>query len=97
MQGQSLAPMLSGAARRPGSRGVELLGKYALRQGDWKLLVMPPPYASGRAELYNVAEDPGETRDLAAEHPQRLAAMLEKWELYRAENGVILPDWVSGY
>ena len=97
MGGLSLAPMLSGAPWTPGTRGVELLGKYALREGDWKLLVMPPPYASGRAELYNIAEDPGESRNLAAEHPQKLSAMLANWRRYQTENGVILPDWVSGY
>jgi len=97
MGGLSLAPMLSGAPWTPGTRGVELFGKYALRDGDWKLLVMPPPYASGRAELYNIAEDPGESRNLAAEHPQKLSAMLANWRRYQTENGVILPDWVSGY
>lgn len=97
MQGQSLAPLLGGAEWQPEARGVEVLGKYALRDGDWKLLVMPPPYASGRAELYNIARDPGESRDLAAAHPEKLAAMIAKWQRYQAENGVILPDWVSGY
>ncbi|MDH4041099.1 MAG: arylsulfatase, partial [Gammaproteobacteria bacterium] len=65
--------------------------------GDWKLLVMPPPYASGQAELYNVAQDPGETNDRARDEPQRLESLLRKWQQYREENGVILPDWVSGY
>lgn len=44
-----------------------------LRQGDWKLL-------NGR--LYDLAADPGETTDLAAEHPEvrdRLAGELERW------------------
>ena len=76
---------------------MELFGKYALREGDWKLLVMPPPYASGREELYNLATDPGESRNLADKHPEQLAALLEKWRRYQAVNGVILPDWVSGY
>lgn len=97
MGGQSLAPVLAGSPGDPGARGVELFGKYALREGDWKLLVMPPPYASGRAELYNLAADPGESRNLAAEHPEKLASLLEKWRRYRDGNGVILPDWVSGY
>ena len=97
MVGLSLAPMLAGAPFHPRVRGVELLGKYALTDGDWKLLVMPPPYASGQAELYNVTNDPGESQNLAAGHPEKLAEMLGQWRRYEAENGVILPDWVSGY
>ena len=77
--------------------GVELFGKYALRKGDWKLLVMPPPYASGEAELYNIARDPGESNNLASEEPERVAELQALWEDYVKANGVILPDWVSGY
>jgi len=39
----------------------------SVRQGDYRY------HTNG--ELYNVAEDIGETRDLAAEHPERAAAM----------------------
>jgi arylsulfatase len=99
LQGRSLLPGLAGKAGEvePQPLGTELFGKYSLRQGDWKLLVMPPPYASGEAELYNIARDPGESDNLATSEPERLAAMLTLWNEYVASNGVILPDWVSGY
>jgi arylsulfatase A-like enzyme len=44
-----------------------------LRRGDWKLVwrVSLPP----AAELFNLAEDPYETTDLAAKHPDRVAAL----------------------
>jgi arylsulfatase A-like enzyme len=45
----------------------------ALRQGDWKL-VMGNPAAP---ELYNLAHDRNEQRNLAAEHPERLRQMKE--------------------
>ncbi len=54
----------------------------ALRMGDWKVL----SYAkgkrakSGRYELYNLADDPGEETNLADEQPERLANMLKKLE-----------------
>lgn len=32
-------------------------------------------------QLYNVNEDPGETRDLAAKHPEKLAALKKLWEV----------------
>lgn len=38
--------------------------------------------ASGGDELYNLAEDPGETRNLLRENPEemvRLAQMLQRW------------------
>ena len=99
LQGRSLLPGLAGKAGEvePQPLGTELFGKYSLRQGDWKLLVMPPPYASGEVELYNIARDPGESDNLATSEPERLAAMLTLWNEYVAGNGVILPDWVSGY
>ncbi len=99
MQGVSILPQLLDPAQEAETRAIgrELFGKYSLRHGDWKLLVMPPPYASGEIELYKISEDPGETKNLAASEPEQLARMKVLWDEYVAENGVILPDWVSGY
>ena len=48
----------------------------ALRQGDWKLVA-----ARGDPwELYNLAEDRGETRNLAEREADRAAAMAARWE-----------------
>ena len=56
----------------------------ALRQGRWKLRFhadeqqpVDPPLASG-PELFDLADDPREQRDLAAEHPEQVAAMLRR-------------------
>lgn len=51
--------------------------QQAVRDGDWKLLVDGPS-----ALLFNVREDPGEARDLAAQRPEiarRLGALLRGW------------------
>ncbi|HND51543.1 MAG TPA: sulfatase, partial [Pirellulaceae bacterium] len=40
----------------------------AVRQRDWKLI---EHYEDGRRELFDLLRDPGETRDLAAEQPER--------------------------
>lgn len=51
--------------------------QQAVRDGDWKLLVDGPS-----ALLFNVREDPGEARDLAAQRPEiarRLARLLREW------------------
>ena len=46
-----------------------------LRDGDWKIV----SFKSEAWELYNVAEDRTELNDLAAQEPERLAAMIKKW------------------
>lgn len=51
----------------------------SVRDGDWKLL----GYRSGKVELYNLADDIGETTDLSAQFPEqveRLKAELIAWE-----------------
>ena len=99
MQGNSFRPLLSNpkADTSITPLGIELFGKYALRDGDWKLLLMPKPYATGDVELYYLPDDPGETNNLALKKPEKLASMIEKWKGYQRKNNVILPDWVSGY
>jgi uncharacterized sulfatase len=50
--------------------------------GGWKLIVPHAPNEAGAPELYHVAEDPHETRDLAAAEPARAAALraqLDAW------------------
>ncbi|MDQ7005817.1 MAG: sulfatase-like hydrolase/transferase [Acidobacteriota bacterium] len=42
---------------------------YGLRQGDWVYIAAP------REELYDLATDPAERHNLAAEHPERTARM----------------------
>jgi arylsulfatase len=37
------------------------------------------PFSDDEWELYDVRVDPSETRDLAAEEPERLAAMIDRW------------------
>jgi len=53
--------------------------RWMIRDG-WKLIA---PHAAGaKAELYHLADDPHERRDLAARHPERVAALqraLDAW------------------
>jgi len=52
----------------------------AIREGDWKLLV----FRDGKgAELYNIPDDPGEAKNLAAVQPdivRRLADQVRQWD-----------------
>jgi arylsulfatase A-like enzyme len=56
----------------------------AIRDGDWRLVEF---YEDGRVELYNLAEDVGEERDLAAEMPDKAAALRDKLHAWRKEVG----------
>ncbi len=77
--------------------GIELLGKRAIRSGNWKLVHMPEPYGIGDWQLFNVKDDITESRDLSAEYPEKVAELKVHWDAYADKNKVIIPDWVSGY
>ncbi|MEX2579570.1 MAG: arylsulfatase [Verrucomicrobiales bacterium] len=48
-------------------------GQVALRQGDWKA-VLPSlkKYPEAKVELYDLAEDPSESKDLSGDHPAKV-------------------------
>jgi arylsulfatase len=93
MQGQSVLDFLAGEADTtyPGADqvGYELFGLKAFFVGDWKILRMPRPFASGEWELYDLKKDPGETNDLSREHPEKVQEMIALWERYRKDNTVL--------
>ncbi|MGF7148892.1 arylsulfatase [Sphingomonas zeicaulis] len=68
--------------------GVELFGSRAIRQGDWKITDV----GDGTWKLFNIVEDPGETRDRSGEEPERLAQLKAAWAAYAKDVGVILPQ-----
>ncbi|MEX2580522.1 MAG: arylsulfatase [Verrucomicrobiales bacterium] len=79
LAGKSLLPVLEGRARA----GHDSLcwatsGAKAVREGSWKLVA-----ANGKPwELYDLDTDRSELNDLAAQHPERVAAMekvFEEW------------------
>ena len=48
----------------------------AIRRGDWKLVWRTPLPA--KAELFDLKQDPGETRNVAAEHPEVVAELQKR-------------------
>lgn len=94
MRGRSLVEYLSGAVDSvhdaETGTGWELFGRRAIRQGDWKALHLPAPYGPGAWQLYDLSADPGEIHDLAAAHPDKLAELVELWDRYVEDNGVIV-------
>jgi len=70
----------------------EVFGNRAVRQGEWKLRWQIKPYGKGEWELFNVAKDPAERRDLAAQNPDKVKALLKVWDGYAKANNVIVPN-----
>ncbi len=60
----------------------------AIRAGDWKLLEF---FEDGRLELYNLADDIGETRNLADDMPERTADMHKRLIAWRESVGAPMP------
>ena len=103
LDGESLLPILRDPAARlrrdaifqhfPGYLGI---GKNKWRTtpvrtaeaGDWKLLEF---LEDGRLELYDLRADIGETRNLAAEMPQKAAELHDRLADWRREVGAAMP------
>ena len=66
-------------------------GHAYIRQGDWKLMLLDPPFDESGFGLYNLAVDPGEIHDLSAEEPAKRAELIELWRARRVELGIVLP------
>jgi arylsulfatase A-like enzyme len=67
-------------------------GRMLLRQGDWKLTNLEPPFDEEKLELFNLATDPGETLNLRESEPQKFAELLELWRNERKALGIVLPE-----
>lgn len=88
--GVSLVPMLKGGAAPKRDRFYWELHEgtpiQAVRFGDWKAVKNGPKRA---IELYDLASDPGESRDVASGHPEEVAKAAELLETSRTANA----DW----
>lgn len=92
IDGVSLVPILTGEGQQMPHEHLywefhERGGKQAVRRGDWKAIrlgVAKAPDAT--PELYNVVEDPGETTNVAAEHPEIVRQLAELMRLSRTDS-----------
>ena len=94
--GKSWTRMLAGEVESPRTEqdyvAWEIFGNRALRQGDWKLRWQWKPWGKGDWELFNLAADPAERKDVAAENPETARALLAHWDEYVKTNNVIIPN-----
>jgi arylsulfatase/uncharacterized sulfatase len=90
--GRSVFPMLTGESdvTYPDDEGfaVEVSGNAALYRGDWKIARVSAPLGDSQWRLYDLSVDPGETKDLSAQHPERFGSMLSEYETYSQSVGV---------
>ncbi|MDY1576900.1 hypothetical protein SOJ00_20510 [Pseudomonas paraeruginosa] len=91
LRGRSWVPYLKGRREYvygpDDAIGTEVFGSRSLRQGDWKIT----DTGNGAWRLFDVARDPGETHDLAAEMPDRLKQLEAAWGSYARDVGVVAP------
>ncbi len=60
----------------------------AIRDGDWKLIEF---YHYGKVELYNLKDDLGEAKDLAARFPGRTRELRQRLRVWQEETGARMP------
>jgi arylsulfatase A-like enzyme len=60
----------------------------AVRVGDWKLIEF---FEDDHTELYNLADDVGESNDLAAKMPERATALRRQLHDWRKDVGAQMP------
>ena len=86
-QGQSLLPLLNGVGR--GYPRLTMSSNYengfAARINQWKIYVA----GGGQGKLYDLKTEPGETTDVADEHPEALRAVSDALWMLRTYN----VDW----
>jgi arylsulfatase A-like enzyme len=75
-QGRSLAPAFHGTpSAEPRALFWAVNGRRAMRHDRWKLVGKPAAW-----ELYDLADDRSESRNLAADHPERVEQMAKAWD-----------------
>jgi arylsulfatase len=86
LEGESLRPLLTG---KPWERHSPVFwehqGNRAMRLGDLKLVSSHP----GEWELYNMADDRTELRDLTGRYPQQRDYMARRWDQWADRCGVL--------
>ena len=96
MRGRSLASVLSGSSNHTYGEeeliGGEMIDGKWMRRGDYKAVLVSKAWGPGKWKLYNVTNDPGETRDLSTEQPEVVKKLVAAWERYAKDVGVVSPE-----
>lgn len=83
---------LLGPRRRDWVLVDELFGHRLVRRDHWKLLWLGPPYGTSQWTLHDLRNDGAEQVDVSEQEPEVFASLVEEWDRYVAENGVIVAN-----
>jgi arylsulfatase len=99
-RGRSMVPLLTARAksiRDPDEYlAWEFFDWHAVRMAKWKATWISEPFGSGDWQLFDMAVDPGESKDLSAQHPEVIQTLADHWQVYADEVGVVpreTADW----
>jgi arylsulfatase A-like enzyme len=90
LDGRNVLPLLSGTGAASPSRTIyckSIRSQYSLHQGDWKLVVR-----GNTQELYNLASDPKETKNLRSSQAERAATLAALLAAEQAKDDDAKPD-----
>jgi arylsulfatase len=94
--GISMLPVLTGKSDSMRAEddpvGWEMMGWRAVRMGQWKITWIDRPFGTSGWQLFDLANDPGETKDLHADNPKQLQHLLKMWDEYEEEVGIIYDE-----
>lgn len=96
--GQSIAPMLNDSAHEGrDTQYFECVGRRGIVAGSMKAVSPTPPTRADGAsggiwELYDLKNDPTETRDLASAEPETVRSLAERWRAEAWKNTVFPLD-----
>ena len=96
LESKSLVPVLTAKSDRVYSEddviAGEMRGGKWVRQGNFKAVLIAPPYGSNKWELYDISVDPGETKNLASSNPEKLKSLIGEYDKYAKRVGVVDPN-----
>lgn len=73
--------------------GLEVTGNSALFKGRYKIVRNRPPSGDNVWRMFNLKDDPGETKDLSKTYPEIFQDLLNSYDEYVEVNGVVeLPE-----
>ena len=75
--------------------GLEVANSSAYYQGDFKIVKNNIPLGDNKWYLYNLKNDPGETKDLAKAYPEKFTKLRNAYDKYAKSVGVI--EMEEGY
>lgn len=91
--GKSMLPYLKGEADKVHENevyGFSIFRRQGLQYNEWKIVKTPAPYGNEEWQLYNLKNDAGETQDLALSQVEVLQSMVEKWEKFVDDTGLVV-------